>query len=156
MLLLKVRSSKSRSISRNTLNYVPVFLVKCYSTRITLKKKSARHGSTQNLLKNAFLRSFFVFEVSKWSSNTIEHTILHKKWGIFGKLKVAWHPLLSIRGGRRLLKLYPLLLRRSRSRKQRVWQRKTKVHKSVRVPLLKTNTFHTTERFFSSGKLVLV
>ena len=53
--------------------------------RITLKKKSARHGSTQNLLKNAFLRSFFAFEVSKWSRNTLEHTILHQNDTFSGK-----------------------------------------------------------------------
>ena len=53
------------------------------------------------------------------------------------------------------LKLYPLLLRTSRLRKQRVWQRKTKVDKSVQVLFLKPNNFHTTKRLFSSRKLLL-
>ena len=69
----------------------------------------------------------------------------------FGKLKFTRDPVLSVTG----LAVDPLKpLCRSRSRKQRVWRSKTKVHKSVRVLLLKTNNFHTTKRLFSSGKLV--
>ena len=124
-----------------------------------IEKKSARHGSTQNLLKNAFLRSFFAFEVSKWSRNTLEHTILHQKWDIFGKLKVTWDHCCVTGPDVGSLKLYPLLLRTSfitsRLRKQRVWQRKTKVDKSVQVLFLKPNNFHTTKRLFSSRKLLL-
>ena len=68
-----------RQIPDDITKYVHVFLACWFWLRITLKKKSARHGSTQNLLKSPFLRSVFAFGVSNWSQITLEVSILHQK-----------------------------------------------------------------------------